>query len=157
MATPRPIFRDLTTDECLALLQRHTVGRMALSFRDRVEIVPIHYVYEAGWIYGRTALGTKVEMVAHNRWVAFEVDEVRDTFDWTSVVVKGGLYLLRNEGSAQEQAIYAKGVTLVRRIVPEALTPDDPLPERALLFRVHVDELSGRSAAPGTEPFVPSW
>lgn len=149
MATPRPTFKELTEDECIALLRRHQVGRMALSHRDRIELVPIHYVYDDGWLYGRTAVGTKIETAAHNRWVAFEVDEVRDTFDWASVVVKGGLYLLRKDGSEQEQEIYEKGVSLVRRIVPEAMTENDPLPERALLFRVHVDELTGRSATPG--------
>ena len=147
MATPRPVFSELTSDECIALLQRHQVGRLAVTHRDRIELVPIHYVYDDGWLYGRTAVGAKIEMVSHNRWVAFEVDEIHATFDWTSVVVKGGLYLLRKEGSKQEQAIYDKGVALVRTIVPEALTPDDPIPERALLFRIHVDEISGRSAS----------
>lgn len=149
MATPRPVFRDLSTDECIAVLDRHHVGRMAISHRDRIELVPIHYVYDDGWLYGRTAVGTKIEMVSHNRWVAFQVDEVDGTFDWTSVVVKGGLYLLRKDGSAQEQAVYDKGVALVRRIIPEALTPDDPVPERALLFRIHADEITGRSATSG--------
>lgn len=150
MATPRPVFRELSTDECITLLHRHNVGRMAISHRDRIELVPIHYVYDDGWIYGRTAVGTKIEMVSHNRWVAFEVDEVRGIFDWASVVAKGGLYLLRKDGSAQEKAAYEKGVSLVRKIIPEALTPDDPLPERALLFRIHADELTGRAAAPGS-------
>jgi uncharacterized protein len=149
MPTPRPTFRELSPAECTALLHRHMVGRIAIAHRDRIELVPIHYVYDDGWLYGRTAAGTKIEMVSHNRWVAFEVDEVRALFDWASVVVKGGLYLLRKEGSDQEQAIYEKGVAMVRRIIPEALTADDPLPDRALLFRIHVDEMSGRIAEPG--------
>lgn len=150
MAKPRPVFSELSADECIALLHRHHVGRIAISHRDRIELVPIHYVYDDGWIYGRTAVGTKIEMVSHNRWVAFEVDEVRGTFDWASVVVKGGLYLLRKEGSAQEKAVYDKGVRLVRQIIPEALTPNDPIPERALLFRIHADEITGRAASSGT-------
>lgn len=149
MPTPRPEFRELSPEECTALLDRHKVGRLAVAHRDRIELVPIHYVYDGGWLYGRTAAGAKIEMASHNRWVAFEVDEVRDTFDWESVVVKGGLYLLRKDGSDHEQAIYTKGVEIVRRIVPETLTPDDPLPDRALLFRIHVDEMSGRAATPG--------
>ena len=149
MPAPRPIFRELTSEECIALLRRHRVGRLAVTHRDRIDVVPIHFVYDDGWLYGRTAVGEKIEVVSHNRWVAFEVDEVRDTFDWTSVVVKGGLYLLRKEGSAQEQEIYEKGVALVRQIVPEALTPDDPVPDRALLFRIHADDISGRAASPG--------
>jgi nitroimidazol reductase NimA-like FMN-containing flavoprotein (pyridoxamine 5'-phosphate oxidase superfamily) len=136
MPTPRPTFRDLTPAECTALLNRYQVGRLAVAHRDRIELVPIHYVYDDGWLYGRTAAGTKIEMVSH-------------LFDWASVVVKGGLHLLRKEGSDHEQAIYDKGVAIVRRIIPEALTPDDPLPDRVLLFRIHVDEISGRAAEPG--------
>ena len=148
MATPRPVFSELGNDDCIALLRRHHVGRLAISHRDRIELVPIHYVFDDGWLYGRTAVGTKIETVSHNRWVAFEVDEVRDTFDWASVVVKGGLYLLRKDGSDQERATYEHGVAMIRQIIPDALTPDDPVPERALLFRIHVDELTGRAASP---------
>ncbi|MBX3173309.1 MAG: pyridoxamine 5'-phosphate oxidase family protein [Gemmatimonadaceae bacterium] len=149
MATAAPSFRDLDAKECVALLDRHVVGRLALSHKDRVEIIPIHYIHDDGWLYCRTAVGTKLEVASHNRWVAFEVDEIDGLFDWRSVVVKGGLYLLRKDGSEHEQEIYDKGVALVRRIVPEALTPKDPLPERAILFRIHVDEMSGRSASSG--------
>lgn len=146
MPTPTPTFRELTRDECVALLDRHQVGRLAFSQRERLDIEPIHYVHLDGWLYGRTQPGTKLEVLLHNRWVAFEVDEVDALFAWRSVVVKGGLYLLRPAGSDVEQARYAQGVAAVRRLVPEAFTPADPIPERAVLFRIHVDELSGRAA-----------
>lgn len=147
MATPRPTFRDLDATECEALLARHNVGRLAVSHRDRLDIVPIHYVYHDGWLYGRTAAGNKLEVVEHNRWVAFEVDEVHALFDWESVVIKGGFYLLRKDGSEHERHLYDKGLAMVRRLVPETLTPNDPLPERAIIFRIHVDEMTGRKAS----------
>lgn len=141
-----PLFRDLDAAECVAFLGKHNVGRVALAHKDRVELFPIHYVYDDGWLYGRTAAGNKLELATHNRWVAFEVDEVRALFDWTSVVVKGGVYLLRKGGSKDETAVYDKGLKLIRTLVPETLTPDDPLPERAILFRIHADEMTGRAA-----------
>ncbi len=146
MGTPRPVFKELTADECRALLDAHNVGRLALAHKDRVEIVPIHYVHDDGWLYGRTAAGNKLELAAHNRWVAFEVDAVRALFDWESVVVKGGLYILRPDGSDEETTTYEKGLKLLRTLVPETLAPGDPLPERAILFRIHMDEITGRSA-----------
>ena len=146
MPTATPTFRELTRDECVALLDRHQVGRLAFSQRERLDIEPIHYVHLDGWLYGRTQPGTKLEVLLHNRWVAFEVDEVDALFEWRSVVVKGGLYLLRPAGSDVEQERYAQGVAAVRRLVPEAFTAADPIPERAVLFRIHVDELSGRAA-----------
>lgn len=147
MSTPKPIIRDLDAEECHALLAGHHVGRLALSHKDRVDIFPIHYVHDDGWLYGRTAAGSKLEMAVHNRWVAFEVDEIEGIYSWRSVVVKGGLYLLRKEGSEQEQALYDHGIKMLRKIAPETFTPRDPLPERALLFRIHVDEISGRAAS----------
>jgi nitroimidazol reductase NimA-like FMN-containing flavoprotein (pyridoxamine 5'-phosphate oxidase superfamily) len=144
---PKPTFRELDHAECLAVLARHNVGRLGLAHKDRVEIIPIHYVPDDVWLYGRTAAGTKLELAAHNRWVAFEVDEVRGLFDWESVVAKGAIYVLRPDGSDEERAIYHKGVKLLRTLLPETLTPDDPLPERAILFRIHADELSGRKAS----------
>lgn len=146
---PLPTFRELDRAGCLALLDRHRIGRLAFSERERIDIEPIHYVHVEGWLYGRTSPGTKLERVLHHRWVAFEVDEVEGLFDWRSVVVKGGLYLLRAEGSAQEHERYTAGVVAIRRLIPEAFTPDDPTPERAILFRIHVDELTGREAIPG--------
>lgn len=145
--TPRPTFRDLTAKECEALLDRHNVGRLAVAHHDRVDIFPIHYVFEDGWLYGRTAAGSKLEVVTHNRWVAFEVDEIDDLFDWRSVVIKGGVYLLRKDGSDHEREIYERGVNIVRQLVPETMTADDPLPERAIVFRIHVDEITGRAAS----------
>ncbi|MDQ8145404.1 MAG: pyridoxamine 5'-phosphate oxidase family protein [Gemmatimonadota bacterium] len=147
MPTPTPTFRELTRDECIALLDRHQVGRLAFSQRERLDVEPIHYVHLDGWLYGRTQPGTKLEVLLHNRWVAFEVDEVDALFDWRSVVVRGGLYLLRAEGSDVERERYAQGIAAVRRLIPEAFTPRDPTPERAILFRIHVDEMSGRAAA----------
>ncbi|MEY4608136.1 MAG: hypothetical protein RL625_353 [Gemmatimonadota bacterium] len=146
MATPRPQFRELSREECLALLARNQVGRLAFAHRDRIDIEPIHYTSAGGWLYGRTTPGAKLEAVSHNRWVAFEVDEVEALFDWRSVVVKGAVYLLRADGSAAERAHYAEGLEMVRLVVPEAFTADDPLPERAILFRIHIDELTGRAA-----------
>jgi len=146
---PTPTFRELSREECIALLDRHQVGRLAFTQRERLDIEPIHYVHVDGWLYGRTQPGTKLEVLLHNRWVAFEVDEVDALFDWRSVVVRGGLYLLRAEGSDTERERYAQGVAAVRRLIPAAFTPDDPTPERAILFRIHVDELNGRAAHGG--------
>ena len=62
----RPTFRELTDEECRALLARHNVGRIAYSFHDRVDIQPIHYQVSGAWLYGRTSRGGKFMTLAHN-------------------------------------------------------------------------------------------
>jgi nitroimidazol reductase NimA-like FMN-containing flavoprotein (pyridoxamine 5'-phosphate oxidase superfamily) len=150
-AAPRPpVFSALSRDECLALLNRHAVGRIAYAFHDRVDIQPVHYVQSEGWLYGRTSEGSKLDTIAHNRWVAFEVDEVRGTFDWASAVVHGAFYRLDPEAPAQaEREHAARAAALLENVVPNTLSLGDPVPFRTVLFRVHVDEVTGRRAVPG--------
>ena len=143
-----PTVRVLSRDECEAVLRRHVVGRVAFAFDRRVEILPIHFVYDEGWLYGRTSPGDKIDMWRHSPWVAFEVDEVRGVFEWTSVVVHGALYLLSAEGTAAGASAWERAVDLLRRVVPEAGTAHDPVPGRTVVFRIHADEVTGRSATP---------
>lgn len=149
MSSMQPVFRDLGKEEAKRLLARNHVGRIAFTFHDRVDIEPIHYVFDDGWIYGRTSQGAKLTTIAHHRWVAFEVDEVRGMFDWKSVVVKGAFYLLDDESPAGPDPAFSHGVELLRGLIPETLRVNDPASFRQSVFRIHCDEMSGREAAPG--------
>jgi nitroimidazol reductase NimA-like FMN-containing flavoprotein (pyridoxamine 5'-phosphate oxidase superfamily) len=145
----RPVIRALSQRECIALLSRNRVGRLAFTFHDQVDIQPLHYVYEAGWIYGRTSEGAKLTTLAHYRWVAFEVDEVRDTFDWASVVVHGSFHRLEPESAPADAATAVRAIHLLRTIVPDTLTAEDPVPFRTVFFRIAVGETTGRIAVLG--------
>jgi len=153
----RPVFRDLWDGESEELLARNHTGRLAYAFKDRVGITPLHYVFDDGWIYGRTgseepwktirsdAESSKLSVILHNRWVAFEVDEVEGIFQWRSVVVRGALYMLSPD-QPQDREPLEKAIELLRRLVPETLSEDDPTPFRDLFFRIQVQELTGREA-----------
>jgi nitroimidazol reductase NimA-like FMN-containing flavoprotein (pyridoxamine 5'-phosphate oxidase superfamily) len=147
----RPTFRELDRAECDAILGRNSVGRVAFSLHDRVDIEPISYVHEGTWIYLRTGHGTKVSTVAHNRWVAFEVDEVEGMFEWRSVVVHGAIYRLDPEGAPEARAAYAHAVALLRSLNSEALGPRDAAPFRDIIMRIYVDEVTGRAASTAGE------
>ena len=139
-------FREMERAEIEAMLLRNKVGRLAFSFHDRVDLQPIHYVYERGWLYGRTSEGEKIASLAHNQWVAFEIDEIDDTFDWKSVVIHGSLWILHPRGSPRAEEVWAKAAELVSKIVPGALTEDDPVGFRQILFRIAVSDVRGREA-----------
>jgi nitroimidazol reductase NimA-like FMN-containing flavoprotein (pyridoxamine 5'-phosphate oxidase superfamily) len=137
----RPIVRALRGDEAEALLERSHLGRLAFSLHDRVDVEPIHYVYDAPWIFGRTSPGTKLLTLAHHQWCAFEVDEVRGQFDWDSVVVKGPFC---PQGSPLANWEPARALAALRRFIPESFTSADPTPHRNILFGIHASEMSGR-------------
>jgi nitroimidazol reductase NimA-like FMN-containing flavoprotein (pyridoxamine 5'-phosphate oxidase superfamily) len=143
---PDVIFRDLSRDEIEAMLLRNRVGRLAFSINDRVDIQPIHYIYERGWLYGRTSEGAKLSTLKHNRWVAFEVDEVTDLFDWRSLVIHGSFWVMHPRGSPRAEELWTKAAELVSKIVPGALTESDPAAFRQTLFRIAVGDVRGREA-----------
>ena len=147
MTTARkaPRFYDLSRDEAVELLSRSHVGRLAFTFHDRVDIEPISYVYADEWLYARTSPGTKLEVVRHHPWVAFEVDEIRSRFDWRSVVVHGTIYFLDPNRDADRQD-YDAAVKVLRTADADALTSSDLTPQRQVLFRIHVDDVIGRGA-----------
>jgi len=141
-----PVFYELGRDEIEQILARNNVGRIAFTLHDRVDIEPINYVFDGGWIYGRTSHGAKLSTIAHHPWVAFEVDEVDGLFSWRSVVVKGAFYLVDPDTSVQQDPAFTHGVQLLRELIPETLTANDPTPFRNSVFRIHLDEVSGRAA-----------
>ena len=147
-ATPQ--FRELTRAEVEAVLARNHVGRIAFSHRDRVDIQPIHYVYEAGWIYGRTSPGEKLVTLRHNQWLAFETDEVHGPFNWRSVVVHGTFYPLSEDDALGDRAAREHALALLRALMPATLAEGDPTPFRTVLFRISVNEATGREASSGS-------
>lgn len=147
-----PIIREMEPAEAEALLQRQHVGRIAFVRDDRVDMEPIHYIADDGWIFGRTSPGTKLDAVAHRPWVAFEVDEVRGPEDWESVVVHGTLYVLTGEGTAVERREYTRAINLLRRHAPDTFTRHDLHPWRTVLFGIHADAIAGRAASPVSVP-----
>jgi len=137
-------FRELTDDESRALLADHSVGRLAYTLHDRVDIEPIGYANDHAWIFGRTSMGTKLSTLLHHPWCAFEVDEVRGPFEWSSVVVKGTFYLLDPEIGSPDT--YQRAEELLRDLVPGTFSAEDPAPQRNILFGIFIREITGRTA-----------
>jgi nitroimidazol reductase NimA-like FMN-containing flavoprotein (pyridoxamine 5'-phosphate oxidase superfamily) len=142
--TGQPVVRPLRGEEALALLARNHVGRIAYALRDRVDVEPLHYVFDDPWIFGRTSAGTKLLMLAHNQWCAMETDEVHGMFDWSSVVVKGPFSPRHAANAAWD---HDRALAALRRLIPAAFTDADPTPHRDIVFGIHASEISGRRSS----------
>lgn len=151
MSNPqRPRIRSLDREECTAILDRNHVGRIAYARENRVDIEPLNYVHHDGWLYGRTSPGAKLA-ATDRTWaqVAFEVDEVEELFRWRSVVVHGGFYTLVDDGRMAHDHEWWQGIQLLRTLIPETFTGGDPVRFRTVVFRIAVQEITGRESAPG--------
>jgi uncharacterized protein len=145
---PRPVFSAMSERESRALLRRNRVGRLCFLNEGQPDVAPVHYVTGDDWIFIRSAPGTKMEAIAHHPYVAFEVDEFDDTFDWRSVVARGTIYLLPGDATQMERKELDRAIRALRAFVPATLTADDPTPARDIVYGIHVDMLTGRMAEP---------
>lgn len=134
------IETELDAVSARALLERHHVGRLAVSLRDRIRIVLMNYVCSGNWIYARMEPGPILKTIMHSQWVAFEVDEIDSVYDWRVVTVNGSTHFL---AEGDDPAEFDAATRLFQSVVPEVLTLDDPLPERVKLLRIYIDELRG--------------
>ena len=131
-----------------AILARHSVGRIAFALEERVSIIPVQYVYTGGWIYGRTTAIGQLRELLRDRRIAFEVDEHTPQLEWCSVVVRGPLYLIDATSAPTDRRVYARAVSLIRRLLPAARSASEPTPFREQLFRIRIVEISGRTSEP---------
>jgi len=77
MDTPlRRNERYMSRRDAEELLERVPVGRLGTSFRNEPYVVPLNFVYCDGKIYFHCAKeGKKLEYIARNQRICFEVDE----------------------------------------------------------------------------------
>jgi uncharacterized protein len=141
----RPDIRELDDNDVRSVLARNTVGRLAFCVDGDVDIRPLHYAFSHGRIYGRTGPGARfIKIEGNPARVAFEVDEVESVFHWTSVIARGHFHVLSGEGP--DEAEWRRAIELLRRVIRDTFVADDPVPERNIIFRITVDEATGRSA-----------
>lgn len=144
---PVPDIRQLSAKEAEALLRRNRIGRLAYTYRNKVDIRPLHYAWRRGWLFGRTSPGDKLIKLTHNQWVAFEIDEIDNGLDWESVIVRGTFYMLKPEGSVHDVRLYRRAVRAIREVAPFAFTEDDPVAFRTEVFGIAIDTVTGRSSS----------
>ena len=90
---PDEDVRELTEDDCWALLEAQEFGRLAFRIVDEQHITPINYTVDRNpdgrhSLLFRTASGGKLLAVLLGAEVAFEIDDIGED-EATSVVVRG--------------------------------------------------------------------
>ena len=77
--------RELSEEECTALISSARYGRLGLSRDNQPYVVPMSYVYHEGKIYLHSrGMGKKVEYARENPRVCFQVDAL-EKGRWSSV------------------------------------------------------------------------
>src|SRR5271163_4549511 len=85
------VIRELSREECIQVLVRARLARLACAHENQPYIVPVYLAYDEAseCLYGFTTPGQKVEWMRSNPLVCVEVDEIRDYDQWVTAIVFG--------------------------------------------------------------------
>jgi nitroimidazol reductase NimA-like FMN-containing flavoprotein (pyridoxamine 5'-phosphate oxidase superfamily) len=109
---------ELTGAQIESLLTQQVTGRIACVTDGIPYIVPVNYVYDGRQVISHSAPGKKIAMMRENPVVCFQVDEIRNIFNWQSVIAWGRFEEI-TEMSEKERAMQA----INHRIMPFAVSP----------------------------------
>jgi uncharacterized protein len=83
------MIEPLGNKDARRLLQANHYGRLGCCINDEPYVVPINYLYHNENIYFHSLLGRKITTMRNNPQICLQVDEVKDDYNWQSVIVFG--------------------------------------------------------------------
>lgn len=136
---------DMDMPEILRLLDEVDYAHLACSRGTHPYIIPIHFVYHDPYIYIFTTEGKKTDILARNPEVCIQVEKVRSSNQWRSVIMTGNAERLIKPASRE------KALALVREKNP-TLTPARSRTWKdhwgfahiEVIYRIRPDAISGR-------------
>ena len=144
-------IEELTRDACLAFLARSHFGRIACSKDSQPYITPFYFTYHDHKIHSFATVGQKIEWLRVNPLACVEVDEIKNSQHWTSVIVLGTFEEILE--TADRQPIREQIYELLQQrplwwesgyaktILHGTLKPLTPV-----YFRIAIQEITGRRA-----------
>lgn len=79
----------LGKEDARALLSAHNFGRLGCCQAGAPYVVPINYLYNGEDIYMHGMPGQKIQAMRANPQICLQVDEVKDDYNWRSVIAFG--------------------------------------------------------------------
>lgn len=136
---------DMTVEEMHALLRGVRFGHLGCARDGRPYVVPMNYAYEDDGLYFFTTEGMKTNFIDANSEVCFQVEEVKDSQHWQSVMVTGRAERLTKPDEIERamQLITANNPTLTPAISRTQVDAWGRANEIAL-YRIQPEIIDGR-------------
>ena len=155
-------IKELTTDECFKVLAAKRVGRLACTRENQPYIVPFHFTFDGGeHFYAFSTLGQKIEWMRANPLVCVEVDDIKNQFEWTSLVVFGRYQELPDAPEFETERNRAYELLSLHALwwQPAYVTGAHRAPvadEKPIYFRICIDKITGHRAVSDESSLEPN-
>jgi nitroimidazol reductase NimA-like FMN-containing flavoprotein (pyridoxamine 5'-phosphate oxidase superfamily) len=130
----------LGNTDALAILREGTLGRLGCIAADWPYVVPVNYYFDGENIYIHTLPGKKLDALHANPRVCLQVDEIKDSYNWRSVIAYGTFEEVSSEETRENvlTKLYSKlpHMTPVESRLVKGMTG-------TIVFRIKVEEVTG--------------
>ena len=143
------LIRELTAEECLEVLRRNTLGRLACVQDGQPYIVPVSFNVDGGDIYGFATVGQKIHWMRANPLVCLEVEEITDRRQWRTVLAFGSYEELTDseDHTAAQRRVQELFASRDRWWEPATGKTPSREPHAGVLYRINIHRLTGRSTS----------
>jgi len=144
------LIHELTHAQCVEILERSRLARLACSHQDQPYILPVHLSYDADrhCLYGFSAVGQKIHWMRGNPKVCVEIEEIDSKDLWTTVLVFGRYEEIGDspEDSSARQRIWSLFQQREEWWLPAAAKVQAAERPTLVVYRIAIDRATGRRA-----------
>ena len=134
--------RMLDETEARDFITAGKIGRLGCVDNGEPYVVPVNYVFEEMSIYSHSLPGRKIEALRANPRACLQVDEIRDDFNWRSVIAFGNFEEIRVP--TDRRTILRKLLDRFPLLTPvESTMAQDAGAPDSIVFRIVVDRITG--------------
>jgi nitroimidazol reductase NimA-like FMN-containing flavoprotein (pyridoxamine 5'-phosphate oxidase superfamily) len=130
----------LGNTDALAILREGTLGRLGCIAAGWPYVVPVNYFFDGKDIYIHSAPGKKIDALRANSRVCLQVDEIKDTYHWRSVIAYGTFEEVSSEETREN--VLSKLYSRLPHMTPVESKLTKGLRE-TIVFRIKLDEITG--------------
>jgi len=126
--------------DSLAILREGTLGRLGCIAADWPYVVPVNYFFDGKDIYVHTLPGKKLDALRANPRVCLQVDDIKDSYNWRSVIAYGTFEEVSNEETREN--LLTKLYSRLSHMTPveSRLVKGS---KGTIVFRIKVEEVTG--------------
>ena len=128
--------------ESRELLLNQNIGRLGCCSENMPYVIPVNYFFDGEDIYVHSMPGRKIQILRANPRVCLQVDEIKDTFNWLSVIAFGLFEEIHD--TAERDRILAAMFQRLPHMTPVESKARDSMSE-VIVFRIRVEQITGVS------------
>jgi nitroimidazol reductase NimA-like FMN-containing flavoprotein (pyridoxamine 5'-phosphate oxidase superfamily) len=130
----------LGNTDALAILREGTLGRLGCIAAGWPYVVPVNYYFDGENIYIHTLPGKKLDALRVNPRVCLQVDEIKDPYNWRSVIAYGTFEEISNK-ETQENVLTKLYSRLPHMTPVESRIVNGS--KGTIVFRIKVEDVTG--------------